>query len=114
MAASDHLSGQFGMVRYYEGHVHPGQLNPRQASTIPSKVDRLTARMAQHGYEGLPPVETSYTQGQVDIRDGHHRHAAALATGTEVHAIGVSGRGDIPPGMSEISKDRYDTIWGTL
>lgn len=114
MAASDSISGQqFGTVQYYEGHVDPGQLRPRQAGIIGSKVDKLTARMRQHGYAGLPPVETSYTHGEIGISDGHHRHLAAMATGTKVHAIGVSSRG-IPPGTSEVSKDRYDELWNTL
>lgn len=114
MAASDHIqAGQFGGVRYYEGTVPPGQLKPRQAGRIDSKVTSLTGHMSQHGYAGLPPVETAYVNGETVIRDGHHRHDAAMATGTPMHIIGSTSR-DLPEGTSEVTSAHYDEMWSRL
>jgi len=114
MAASDHVSPrQFSGLKYYEGTVHPGQLQPKQAGRVGSKVASLTSHMQEHGYAGLPPVETAHVDGQTVIRDGHHRHDAATATGTSMHIIGSSSR-DIPPGTTEVTADHYDRLWSML
>lgn len=104
---------QFSGLTYYEGHVDPGQIQPRQAGRVGSKVTKLTEHMQQHGYEGLPPAETAYTSDGIVLRDGHHRHDAATATGTPMHIIGSSSKG-APPGTTAISPEHYDAMWSKL
>lgn len=107
MAASDHLG-----VQFYEGNVHPGQVQPRQRGMVESKVDSLTARMRATGYEGIPHIETHSVDGEIRGQDGHHRRAAAIrANLSSVPVYGMVHRGGLPDGTHEVSGARYDELW---
>lgn len=68
--------------------VQPGTLTPLHGTDRPADLAAIAASMAAHGWQGAPVVIDDRMLGEGGyLITGHHRNAAAQATGTAIPVV---------------------------